>query len=196
VPATPGAAGKREARGDPAAPFYFLLHNRRGPMTVLPRARLMHLIAILAAAGTFATRATCYAELPWLVRFGRGALAITVVAGVYSRIGRTGSSKTAMRISANPDPPGPNAQLVAVASHEVKTPLTGIKAYLELLADGDAADDATRAEFLNGIGSQVERLERVVDGLFTAALAEECRETSTPTACASAAASPIQLPHD
>ncbi|MGH7139078.1 MAG: histidine kinase dimerization/phospho-acceptor domain-containing protein [Pirellulales bacterium] len=155
----------------------------------------MHVIAILAAAGTFATRATCYAELPWLVRFGRGALAIAVVTGVYSRIGKAGSPKAA-RTSAIPDLPRPHPQFAALAGHEVKTPLTGIKAYLELLADGDADDDATRAEFLNGIGSQVERLERAIDGLLTTALREEGRVTSAPTGFACAAAGSLQPSHD
>lgn len=195
MPTTPGAAGKREARGDPAAPFLFQLHKRCGPMTVAPRARLMHLIAILAAAGTFATRATCYAELPWLVRFGRGALAITVVASVYSRIGRAGAS-TAARVVAMPDLPCSNPELVAHASHEVKTPLTGIKAYLELLSDGDADDDATRAEFLDGIGSQVERLERAIDGLFIVSRAQELGEPATTEAFASLSADSVQPSHD
>jgi signal transduction histidine kinase len=134
-------------------------------MTVSPRA-LLHLLAILAAAGTFATRATCYAELPWLVRFGRGALAMTVVTGIYSRIGRNGTAKAATPLNAVPDLSRPGPRFNCDAGHEMKTPLTGIKAYLELLADGDAVDEATRAEFLRGMGSQVERLERAVAQLL------------------------------
>ena len=41
-----------------------------------------------------------------------------------------------------------NAEFVSAVSHEMKTPLAGIKAYVELLADGDAEDEATREEFL------------------------------------------------
>ena len=40
-----------------------------------------------------------------------------------------------------------NAEFVSAVSHEMKTPLAGIKAYVELLVDGDAEDEATREEF-------------------------------------------------
>jgi signal transduction histidine kinase len=149
------------------------LQKRRSLMTVAPLKHLVRVLALLAAAGTFATRATCYAELPWLVRFGRGALIITVITGIANRIGRSSSAKSAAPPPAAPEPPHPNSQLVADAAHEVKTPLTGIMAYLELLSDGEADDEATRAEFLSGIGSQVERLQRAVDELFATALVHE-----------------------
>lgn len=140
-------------------------------MTVAPLKHLMRVLAILAAAGTIATRATCYAELPWCVRFGRCALAITVITGIANRIGKSGSAKAATLPPAALEPPQQRPQFVSDAAHEVKTPLTGIMAYLELLRDGEANDEATRAEFLSGIGSQVERLRRAVDELFTTAQA-------------------------
>ena len=37
-----------------------------------------------------------------------------------------------------------NAEFVSAVSHEMKTPLAGIKAYVELLADGDVKDEQTR----------------------------------------------------
>jgi two-component system phosphate regulon sensor histidine kinase PhoR len=42
-----------------------------------------------------------------------------------------------------------NAEFVSAVSHEMKAPLSGIKAYVELLADGEVEDEATREEFLN-----------------------------------------------
>ncbi len=44
-----------------------------------------------------------------------------------------------------------NAEFVSAVSHEMKTPLAGIKAYVELLVDGDAEDEKTREEFLGVI---------------------------------------------
>jgi two-component system phosphate regulon sensor histidine kinase PhoR len=65
-----------------------------------------------------------------------------------------------------------NAEFVSAVSHEMKTPLAGIKAYVELLADGDAEDEATREEFLNVINSQTDRLQRLIDNLLNLARIE------------------------
>lgn len=58
-----------------------------------------------------------------------------------------------------------NAELVSAVSHEMRTPLAGIKAYLELLADGDADVEQDEAQFLNVIGAQADRLQCLVDDL-------------------------------
>ena len=65
-----------------------------------------------------------------------------------------------------------NAEFVSSASHEMKTPLAGINAYVELLVDGDADDEATRTEFLGVIKSQSERLQRLVENLLNLARIE------------------------
>jgi two-component system phosphate regulon sensor histidine kinase PhoR len=59
-----------------------------------------------------------------------------------------------------------NAEFVSAVSHEMKTPLAGIKAYVELLADGDAETDEAREEFLSVIDGQADRLQRLVDNLL------------------------------
>ena len=59
-----------------------------------------------------------------------------------------------------------NAQFVSAVSHEMKTPLAGIKAYVELLVDGDATDEETREEFLDVINGQADRLKRLIDNLL------------------------------
>jgi len=65
-----------------------------------------------------------------------------------------------------------NAEFVSSVSHEMKTPLAGIKAYVELLADGDAEDEETREEFLSVINGQTDRLQRLVDNLLNLARIE------------------------
>jgi two-component system phosphate regulon sensor histidine kinase PhoR len=65
-----------------------------------------------------------------------------------------------------------NAEFVSSVSHEMKAPLSGIKAYVELLADGDAEDEATREEFLGVISSQADRLQRLVENLLNLARIE------------------------
>jgi two-component system, OmpR family, phosphate regulon sensor histidine kinase PhoR len=65
-----------------------------------------------------------------------------------------------------------NAEFVSSVSHEMKTPLAGIKAYVELLAEGEAEDENTREEFLNVISSQADRLQRLVENLLNIARIE------------------------
>ena len=65
-----------------------------------------------------------------------------------------------------------NAEFVSAVSHEMKTPLAGIKAYVELLVDGDAEDEETREEFLEVINGQADRLQRLVDNMLNLARIE------------------------
>jgi two-component system phosphate regulon sensor histidine kinase PhoR len=65
-----------------------------------------------------------------------------------------------------------HAEFVSAVSHEMKTPLAGIKAYVELLADGDVTDQAIREEFLGVINSQADRLQRLIDNLLNLARIE------------------------
>jgi two-component system phosphate regulon sensor histidine kinase PhoR len=65
-----------------------------------------------------------------------------------------------------------HAEFVSAVSHEMKTPLAGIKAYVELLADGDAEDEETREEFLEVINGQADRLKRLIDNLLNIARIE------------------------
>jgi len=65
-----------------------------------------------------------------------------------------------------------NAEFVSSVSHEMKTPLAGIKAYVELLVDGDVEDRETQEEFLNVIDSQADRLQRLVDNMLNLARIE------------------------
>jgi two-component system phosphate regulon sensor histidine kinase PhoR len=65
-----------------------------------------------------------------------------------------------------------NAEFVSSVSHEMKAPLSSIRAYVELLADGEADDEQTRDEFLGVINSQADRLQRLVENLLNIARIE------------------------
>jgi len=65
-----------------------------------------------------------------------------------------------------------NAEFVSAVSHEMKTPLSSIRAYVELLVDGEADDDHTREEFLGVINSQADRLQRLIDNMLNLARIE------------------------
>ena len=58
------------------------------------------------------------------------------------------------------------SDFVSNVSHELKTPLSSIKAYMEMLIDGEAGDEETRAEFYNIIQSETNRLQRLIDNIL------------------------------
>ncbi|TWU29461.1 sensor histidine kinase [Bythopirellula polymerisocia] len=58
-------------------------------------------------------------------------------------------------------------QFIDTATHELRTPLSNIKAYAETLVTGDAIDVEQQKEFCNIINSEVTRLARFVDDLLS-----------------------------
>jgi two-component system phosphate regulon sensor histidine kinase PhoR len=59
-----------------------------------------------------------------------------------------------------------NASHLSNVSHELRTPLASIKAYAEMLVDGEATDEKTRHEFYEVILSESNRLERLIDTIL------------------------------
>lgn len=55
---------------------------------------------------------------------------------------------------------------VSNVSHELKTPLTSIRLCAEMLSEGRAKDEATRARYLGVITKESERLTRLVDNVL------------------------------
>lgn len=58
------------------------------------------------------------------------------------------------------------SQFVASVSHELKTPLTAIRMFAETLAMGRSRDEHTKAEYLETIVNESERLARLVDNVL------------------------------
>jgi|GEM_PF-1579782 len=65
-----------------------------------------------------------------------------------------------------------HAEFLSAASHEMKAPLAAIRAYTELLLDGEATDESTREEFISTIETQAQRLQRLVENLLNIARIE------------------------
>jgi two-component system phosphate regulon sensor histidine kinase PhoR len=55
---------------------------------------------------------------------------------------------------------------VSNVSHELRTPLASIKAYAEMLIDGEATDDKTRRDFYEVIHHEANRLGRLIDNIL------------------------------
>jgi two-component system phosphate regulon sensor histidine kinase PhoR len=66
-----------------------------------------------------------------------------------------------------------SAEFVSAVSHEIKTPLASVKAYAEMLADGDAdGDPDTQQKFLSIIEVQTDRMTRLLDSMLDIARIE------------------------
>lgn len=68
------------------------------------------------------------------------------------------------------------SQFVANVSHELKTPLTSIKGFAEILRDVD--DPATRTKFLDIIDQEAERLRLLIEDILTLASIENSERVS------------------
>ncbi len=58
------------------------------------------------------------------------------------------------------------SEFVAHVAHELRTPLASIRAYVELLVDGEVADEKTRKEYYDIIDTSAERLGRLIDNML------------------------------
>ncbi len=82
------------------------------------------------------------------------------------------------------------SDFVAKASHELRTPLSALRAYAEMLVDGEASDEAQRIEFARIILSESTRLSDLVDrmldiGRIESGMARACHESVDFTTLAS-----------
>jgi two-component system phosphate regulon sensor histidine kinase PhoR len=57
-------------------------------------------------------------------------------------------------------------EFVSNVSHELRTPLASIKAYIEMLIDGEAVDTKTQHEFYDVIQNEANRLGRLIDNIL------------------------------
>ena len=55
---------------------------------------------------------------------------------------------------------------VSSVSHELRTPLASIKAYVEMLVDGEAEDENTRREFYQIMAGAADRLSRMIENIL------------------------------
>jgi signal transduction histidine kinase len=82
----------------------------------------------------------------------------TELEGALARLAETREQATAAEDS--------RRQLVAWVSHDLRTPLAGIRAMVEALEDGVVDDPATVARYYRTMGRETDRLAGLVDDLF------------------------------
>lgn len=77
--------------------------------------------------------------------------AITVIGASFFRVVRFGERR---------------GRFVSTVTHELRTPLTTFKLYAQMLADGMVKDEKQKAEYIETLRGESERLARVVDGVL------------------------------
>jgi two-component system, OmpR family, phosphate regulon sensor histidine kinase PhoR len=94
-------------------------------------------------------------------------LALCVVLGLYALYRMTATQLVFAERSRN---------FVSAVSHELKTPLTAIRMYGEILSDDLVSDEDKRREYYRTITQESERLTRLIDNVLDLSRLEQRRE--------------------
>jgi signal transduction histidine kinase len=75
------------------------------------------------------------------------------------------------------------SEFVDSVAHELRTPLTSIRAYVEMLIDGEASDPQMKYDFYNVIYEETYRLSELIDNLLNISMMESgtAKLDETPT---------------
>ena len=80
------------------------------------------------------------------------------------------------RIGREREAVGANSRLIAELSHDLRTPLTKLMGYLEILRRGEYQTEAERADFLRLAQEKAEQIKGMTDQLFAGAQVESRKE--------------------
>ncbi|MGH7289190.1 MAG: sensor histidine kinase, partial [Myxococcota bacterium] len=107
------------------------------------------------------------ASVPWLVALGVGALALGLFAAWRT-------IATQLHFAER------RSDFVASVSHELKTPLTAIRMYAEMLRDGMVPSEEKRKSYLGSITAEAERLSRLIGNVLEFSRLERGARKSEP----------------
>ncbi|MGH9387022.1 MAG: ATP-binding protein [Vicinamibacterales bacterium] len=93
----------------------------------------------------------------WLLLGGLGLIALLTVAGGYFSMRAMTREIQAARLQSD---------FVAAVSHEFRTPLTSLRQFTDLLADGRVSNEADRQKFYAALRRGTRRLTRLVENLL------------------------------
>src|SRR5204863_7980540 len=163
----------------PQAPFGFLL-GRFAPMLALVAAGVLIVGAVLTSAMIFGPARRRLRSLETAARkLGAGDLTarapdrggdeIAAVASAFNAM----AADLAARVDALAASDRVRRQLLADVSHELTTPVTAMRGYLETLTMPELTlDEATRGRYLTIISDETNRLERLIGDLLDLARLE------------------------
>lgn len=163
----------------PQAPFGFLL-GRYAPMLALVALGVLLVGAVMTSALIFGPARRRLRALETAARrLGAGDLAARAPERGGDEIAAVASAFNAMaddlaaRAEALAEADRTRRQLLADVSHELNTPVTAVRGYLDTLAMPELRlDEATRARYLRIIGDETARLERLIGELLDLAKLE------------------------
>jgi two-component system phosphate regulon sensor histidine kinase PhoR len=121
------------------------------------------LIEELSAAGAIGHRRSIELELDLQNQPTACEVVATLIPGPESALGAV----TVIRdVSEKHREQTRHAEFVASVCHELKTPMAGIRAFTEMLIDGDVEDPQEQQQILGFIEIQVDRLTRLADNML------------------------------
>jgi signal transduction histidine kinase len=155
-----------------ATTMFISAHDLRALLVVTVAAGTVGLVTALALGQRVAAASTSLGDLaqrigddgaaaPSLVRGGGPSELVRLAAeleGALARLAETREQAAAAEDS--------RRQLVAWVSHDLRTPLAGIRAMVEALEDGVVDDAETVARYYRTMGRETDRLAGLVDDLF------------------------------
>jgi signal transduction histidine kinase len=156
-----------------AATMFISAHDLRALLVVTVAAGTVGLVTALALGARVAAASHRLGDLAQRIGDGgmapgRGGIAhggpselVTLAAELEAALARLAESRA--QAAAAEDS---RRQLVAWVSHDLRTPLAGIRAMVEALEDGVVDDPATVARYYRTMGRETERLAGLVDDLF------------------------------
>jgi two-component system sensor histidine kinase VicK len=97
---------------------------------------------------------------------GRGTGTIYALAILLGLVGAGGLFAVYRMVSVVVEFAERRNHFVAAVSHELKTPLTSIRMYAEMLRDGIVSGEAKRSEYYRTITDESERLSRLIDNVL------------------------------
>jgi signal transduction histidine kinase len=146
------------------------LRRRIGSALIVATVALASLSTIGGVLGAVATMAISSHDAVTLIAV---VIASSLVAGgcayaVGRRVASTiqANTETLARLESERAAEADRRELVAWMSHDLRTPLAGIRAMAEALEDGVVSDAAGAARYHRGIREESVRLTAMVDGLF------------------------------
>jgi two-component system phosphate regulon sensor histidine kinase PhoR len=138
--------------------------TRQPVNTVVPDAKMVQLIRDMRASGSTTGRRIVEHQL----KTGSAARTFKVtLSGVSDRADEPAGVVAVLHdMTKEKEVAEMKNDFVSNVSHELRTPLASIKAYVEMLIDGEADDEKTKREFYDVIQNEANRLGRLIDNIL------------------------------